>query len=151
MLVLTTAAIVGTTTTNDTTTTAATAATTGTSDDEKAAWGLHGDSSLYYYANQGHMQQQSVVISPNKNGPKTVTSVPSIHSMKIDKDKYGALRVDFVGLGLSPESISRVFEIVAGLLHLGEPPLHTFQILYYVVVMIVTMMIHVLHTSTQGK
>lgn len=76
-------------------------------------------------------QQQSVVISPNKNGPKTVTSVPSIHSMKIDKDKYGALRVDFVGLGLSPESITRVFEIVAGLLHLGEAPLHTVLSKYY--------------------
>ena len=99
---------------------------TGTSDDEKAAWGLHGDSSLYYYANQGHMQQQQQQqLSPNKNGLKTVTSVPSMHSMKVDKDKYGVLRVDFVGLGLSPESITRVFEIVAGLLHLGEAPLHT--------------------------
>jgi len=74
-------------------------------------------------------QQQQQQLSPNKNGLKTVTSVPSMHSMKVDKDKYGVLRVDFVGLGFSPESITRVFEIVAGLLHLGEAPLHTFQ--YY--------------------
>jgi len=90
---------------------------TGTNDDEKTAWALQADSSLYYYVNQGHVQHQQAN-TPTKHGDKTV-SLPS-SSVKNDKDKYGALRVDFVGLGFSPESITKVFEIVAGLLHLGE-------------------------------
>jgi len=106
------------TVTISTTTTAA----IGTSDYEKAAWGLHKDSSIYYYVNQGQMQQATSA-SPGKNGQKTVTSLVD-NSIKIDKDKYGALRVDFVGLGFSPESITKVFEIVAGLLHLGKIKLY---------------------------